>query len=151
MDMTRFVRGILWTVMGLAAFNLVLPFVAPLFGFGMGPDPAFAITSGRVYRHVIPNLIVVGGALLMLTSGARSTRIVGGIAAIVAGGWVAVGPHVLAVESGSQLIRRITYHSATGIALAGLAGVALGALIAARRVDLRGETSDRSMSEKIGV
>ncbi len=149
--MTRFVRGILWTVMGLAAFNLVLPFVAPLFDFGMGPDPAFAVTSGRVYRHVIPNLIVIGGALLMLTSEARSTRIVGGIAAILAGGWVAVGPHVLAVESGSQLIRRITYHSATGIALAGLAGVALGALIAARSVDRRGEPSDRSMSEKIGV
>lgn len=149
--MTRFVRGILWTVMGLAAFNLMLPFIAPLFGFGMGPDPAFAITSSRVYRHVIPNLIVIGGALLMLTSGARSTRIVGGIAAIVAGGWVAVAPHVLAVESLSQLVRRLTYHSVTGVLLAGLAGVALGALIAARSVDLRGETSDRSESERIGV
>ena len=149
--MTRFVRGILWTVMGLAAFNLMLPFIAPLFGFGMGPDPAFAITSSRVYRHVIPNLIVIGGAFLMLTSGTRSTRIVGGIAAIVAGGWVAVAPHVLAVESLSQLVRRLTYHSVTGVLIAGLAGVALGALIAARSVDLRGETSDRSESERIGV
>ena len=149
--MTRLVRGILWTVIVLAAVNLVLPFVGPLFSFGMGPDPAFAITSSRVMRHVIPDLVVIIGAWLMLSSGTRSTRIFGGIAAIVAGGWVAVGPHVLAVESASQLIRRITYHSATGVVLAGLAGVALGAVIATRKVHIRGETSDRPVSEKITV
>ena len=151
MDMTRLMRGILWTVMGLAAVNLLLPFVGPLFGFGMGPDPAFAITASRVTRHVIPDLIVITGAWLMLSGGTRSTRIIGGIAAILAGGWVAVGPHVLAAESVGQLVRRITYHSATGVVLAGLAGVALGALIATRTVDFRGETSDGSVSEKISV
>jgi hypothetical protein len=137
--------------MGLAAFNLLLPFIGPAFDFGMGPDPAFTITSGRIVRHVIPNLIVIIGAWLMLRSEARSTRIMGGIAAILAGGWVAVGPHVLAVESASQLVRRLTYHSATGVVIAGLAGVALGALLATYTLDSRGETSGRSESETIGV
>ncbi len=148
--MTRFVGGILWTVIGLAAVNLILPFVGPAIGFGMGSDPAFAVTEARVVRHVIPDLVVILGALLMLYSGSRAVRVGGGIAAILAGGWIAVGPHVLQVESASQLIRRLTYHSLTGVILTGLAGVALGALIASRVYDLRGEVA-REESRRVGV
>ncbi|CAN5838546.1 hypothetical protein BH23ACT4_BH23ACT4_16580 [soil metagenome] len=147
--MSKFTRGVLWTIMGLAAVNLVLPFVGPGIGFGMGPDPAFTITSGRVIRHVIPDLIVIVGAWLMLMSQARSTRVAGGIAAILAGGWVGVGPHVLGVESVGQFLRRITYHSLTGVLLAGLAGVALGAIIATS-IAQRDPSSDR-IDEPIGV
>lgn len=148
--MTRSVRGILWTVMGLAAVNLILPFVGPAIGFGMGPDPAFAITEARVVRHVIPDLIVIAGAWLMLAGGSRALRVGGGIAAILAGGWIAAGPHVLQVETASQLVRRLTYHSLTGVILTGLAGVALGAFIASRVYDLRGEVS-REESRRVGV
>lgn len=149
--MTRAVRGILWTVMGLAAVNLILPFVGPAIGFGMGPDPAFAITSARVTRHVIPDLIVIGGAWLMLSGGTTAARFWGGLAAILAGGWVAVGPHVLQVESVSQLFRRITYHSLTGVVLTGLAGIALGMLIASRGADTPAETSSQPDAERIGT
>ncbi|HZD22066.1 MAG TPA: hypothetical protein VE569_01470 [Acidimicrobiia bacterium] len=92
--LTKGIRVILWTLAGLAA--AILPFVGPAIGFGMGPDPAFTITSGRISRHLIPDLVVIGGALLMLDSSSAAARSRwGGLAAILAGGGVAVGPHVL--------------------------------------------------------
>lgn len=149
--MTGAVRGILWTVIVLAGINLVLPFIGPAIGFGMGPDPAFAITTSRVTRHVIPDLVVIVGAWLMLRATSATALYWGGLAAILAAGWVAVGPHVLAVESVSQLFRRITYHSLTGVILTGLAGIALGMLIAGRKAGMGVKSPTAVDSEKLGV
>lgn len=119
-----------WIIVALGAFGFILPFVGPLFNFGMGPDPAFAVTSRRVVRHVIPGIPVILGGL-MLMSASRQTRIWGGVLAVLGGAWLGVGPFLLQTESAFQLFRRFVYHPGTGLAIVVAASYALGRLHAA--------------------
>lgn len=129
-----------WLI-AIAIFNILLPFVGPAVGFGMGPDPAFAITSGRIIRHVIPGAAILVGAWLMLQGESKART--GATLALLGGAWVAIGPFMLQVESLSQFIRRTVYHSGTGLLLFALAAYGLGRLAASR-----GTTKDELESER---
>lgn len=135
------IRGIAWWLIGLGAFAFLIPFVGPLFGFGMGPDPAFAITEARVVRHVIPGTaVMLGGWMLLGRSG--GLRLAGGVVALLGAAWQAVGPFMLDTEGASQFIRRSVYHSGTGLVLFFLAAFALGVL-AGRKVLSPDQSGDR--------
>lgn len=141
-------RGIAWWLIGLGAFAFLIPFVGPLFGFGMGPDPAFAVTEARVVRHVIPGTaVILGGAMLLGRSG--SLHLAGGVLALVGAAWQAVGPFMLDTEGVSQFIRRAVYHSGTGLVLFFLAAFVLG-MMAGRRSPGREEIGDRH-PERVGA
>ena len=128
-------RKLAWAIVALGAFGFIIPFVGPLFNFGMGPDPAFAITSARVVRHVIPGAGAIIGGLMLLSSGTGARRW-GGILAIAGSAWLAVGPFMLQTETVSQFSRRSVYHSGTGLALVILAAYALGRLSRREEADL---------------
>lgn len=136
-------RGLAWTTIVLGLVGLVIPFVGPLFNFGMGPEPAFAVTAARVIRHVIPGVAVVAGGALLL-SGASSTRRFGGWLAVFGGAWLAVIPFLLQVTSAGQLARRLVYHSGTGLVITVLATYALGYLSGARTAGRTIDVTDRN-------
>lgn len=120
-------KTLIGAVIGVAAFGIIIPFVGPLFGFGMGPAPAWAVTSGRVIRHVIPGIVVIAGAG-MLISRSRLLRRLGAALAIVAGGWFASAPFLLSSEGTLALARRLVYHTGTGFVLVVVAAYAMGRL-----------------------
>lgn len=144
------VRGLAWTIIGLGAIGFIIPFVGPLFNFGMGPDPAFVVTSGRVLRHVLPGAVVVLGGLLML-SGSEGTRRLGAAVAVFGGVWLGVYPWASDVGGVGQFIRRGVYHWGTGLAVLALASFALGRITAARMVDLRRYETRADRPSEVGV
>lgn len=122
------VAGIVLIMLGL--FAGIIPFVGPLFGFGMGPDPAWIMTTSRLVRHVIPAAaVIIGGAMLLPR--ARTFRTTGATLAILGGAWLTVAPIVLGrggegVPPLIDIVRPLAYHFATGVAVAVLAGFAAG-------------------------
>ncbi len=76
----------------LGAFGLIFPFVGPLFDFGMGPEPAWVLTTSRLVRHIIPGVAVILGGLLLFS---RTTRGLGVALAVLGGTWITVAPVVL--------------------------------------------------------
>lgn len=144
--------GVLLIVLG--GIGLVLPFAGPVFGFGMGPDPAWVVTEARVVRHVVPGLgIVVGGALLLPRS--RWSHVIGGILAVVGGVWITVAPVVLgrvvadAPPAPIDVLRPLAYHYGTGLLITALAAFGLGVAAGRRNVeravtDVTDESRDRA-------
>lgn len=126
----------------LGAFGLIIPFVGPLFDFGMGPEPAWVITMSRIIRHVIPGVAVILGGL-MLFSGGRAYRGVGVTLAILGGIWFTVAPVALGRMSEGppafiDVLRPLAYHYGTGLLITALAAFALG-WMSGRRAAGKGE------------
>ncbi len=141
-------RGIAWAIIALGTFGLVIPFVGPLFNFGMGPAPAFEVNAFRVTRHVLPGAVIIIGGLLML-SGSEGTRRAGMVASILGGAWLGVGPWAFDVGGIGQFIRRGVYHWANGLLILGLAAYALGR-VAVTTLDLRTRMTTEERTE-VGV
>lgn len=116
----------------LGAFGLIIPFVGPLFNFGMGPDPAWVLTQSRLLRHVIPGIAVIAGGGLLLATDATIRRW-GGMLAVLGGGVLAAAPLIFGNDSPLQFARRFVYHWGTGLTLVALAGFMLGRLSARTR------------------
>ncbi len=129
----------------LAAFGIIIPFVGPLFGFGMGPEPAWVITESRLVRHVIPGAAIILGAI-MLFPRARASRGVG-IALVLLGGiWITVAPAVLGPVTGGipalvDILRPLAYHYGTGLLITALAAFALGRMSKVRKTEQAEKTS----------
>ncbi len=116
----------------LGAFGLIIPFVGPLFDFGMGPEPAWVLTTSRLVRHVLPGVAVILGGL-MLFSRAHASRVLGVTLVLVGGAWMTVAPVVLGRVTGEpppliDVLRPLAYHYGTGLMITTLAAFALGRL-----------------------
>lgn len=143
----------------LGAFGLIIPFIGPLFGFGMGPDPAWAWTTQRFVRHVIPGAAVIVGGVLLLP-GYRSSRGLGATLALLGGVWFVLTPIVLGRGGEPQpalidILRPTVYHFGLGTIIAALAGFGIGRWTA-RSAEDRGEPyrtgdfrSERATGERI--
>lgn len=124
----------------LGAIGLLLPFVGPLFGFGMGPDPAWVLTEARLIRHVIPAVAIIAGGVLLLPR-SRSSHVLGAVFAVVGGVWVTVAPVVLGrvVDDTPpaliDVLRPLAYHFGTGVLVTALAAFALGVAAGRRNVE----------------
>ncbi len=134
-------RRVAWGIVGLGAAAFVIPFVGPLFNFGMGPDSAFTVTSSRVLRHVLPGTVVVVGGMALL-SGTSFGRRTGGLLALIGAVWLAVYPWASNVDGATQFIKRGVYHWGTGIVLVILATYALTRMASAKE-----QLSEQAKSE----
>lgn len=123
--------GIAGWIIALGALGLIIPFVGPLFNFGMGPEPAFVLTTSRLLRHVLPGVAIIAGGGLLLARSASAQRL-GGVLAVIGGGVLAAAPLIFGNDSALQFARRFVYHWGTGVALVVLAAYALGRIGAAR-------------------
>ncbi len=124
--------GVLLVLLGV--FGVVIPFVGPLFDFGMGPEPAWTVTTARLVRHVVPGVAVILGGLMLLFPGARASRALGVSLALLGGIWLTVAPVVLGrIPEGMpaliDVLRPLAYHYGTGLLItAALGAFALGRL-----------------------
>ncbi len=131
----------------LGLFVGIIPFVGPLFDFGMGPEPAWVMTLSRFVRHVLPAAaIVIGGVMLMPR--ARSWRATGATLAMLGGIWVTIAPIVLGrggegVPALIDIVRPLVYHFGTGVIIAILAGYAAGLLPGRDRAETAPARADR--------
>lgn len=132
----------------LGLFVGIIPFVGPLFDFGMGPEPAWVMTMSRFVRHVVPAAaIVIGGFMLMPR--ARSWRAAGATAAMLGAIWVTIAPIVLGrggegVPALIDIVRPLVYHFGTGVIIAILAGYAAGLLPRRKRTESPTGRAERS-------
>jgi hypothetical protein len=141
----------------LGAFGLIIPFIGPLFGFGMGSEPAWVVTTSRLVDHVVPGVAVILGGL-MLFPHVRASRWVGATLALLGGVWLTVAPIVLGGMpastmsgmpghmggmSGSpaliDILRPLVYHYGTGLLIIALAVFVLGRMLGVQAIE-RAET-----------
>lgn len=120
----------------LGLFVGIIPFVGPLFDFGMGPEPGWVTTTSRFVRHVIPAAAIVIGAFMLMPR-ARSWRTAGASLAVLGAIWLTIAPIVLGrpgegVPALIDIMRPLVYHFGTGVIIATLAGYAAGRLLPRR-------------------
>ena len=137
------VTGVL--IIAIGVFATIIPFIGPLFGFGMGPDPQpWVLTTPRIVRHLIPGIAAIVGGIMLLPR-MRASRSVGATLAVLAGIWLTIAPVVLGrVAAGPpavvDILRPLAYHYGVGVLIAGLGGFALGR-VSGRRAAEADETS----------
>ncbi len=146
--------GLLILILG--AWGGLVPFIGHYFNFAMGPDKAWAWTSGRGWLSVLPGGVAVLGGLILMGAGPRLSGKVGALMALAAGIWFAVGPDVSllwnsagaqGVAHGSKTVRvleMLAYHTALGSVMAALAGYALPGFIRRRAVAAEPAAADRT-------
>lgn len=120
-------------------WGALVPFVGPLFGYGMGTSPAWQWSESHLTLHLAPGVAAVVGAALMLR-GRRTRQLPGAALAVLGGAWFVIAPtlHPLwAAASGmggmggstwSGVLSGLGYHYGTGAVITVAAAYALGAL-----------------------
>ena len=71
-----FASGLLLVLLGL--WGGLVPFIGPYFHLTIGPDRAWAYTSGRLWLSIIPAAASVLGGLMLMYSANRATGTFGG-------------------------------------------------------------------------
>jgi hypothetical protein len=127
---------------GFAIFLLgiwggLIPFVGPYFNFTLGPDRAWAWTSGRLWLDVVPAVVAVIGGLMLMGSGPRANGRLGALLALLAGIWFAIGPDlsVLWNHAGAagvahggatrRGLETLSFHHGLGVLIAALGAFSL--------------------------
>jgi hypothetical protein len=134
---TGAVSGVLIVVLGTWA--ALIPFVGPYFDYSFGTNVTWHFTTDRLWLDILPGALAVLGGLLLIVAGTRPAGIFGGWLAMVAGGWLIVGPSVsLTWESGTgpigrplfgstrQMLELVGYFYGVGALIVALSAFAIG-------------------------
>jgi hypothetical protein len=126
----------------LGAWGALIPFVGPYFNYSYSPDSAWHWSTGRLWLNVLPGVVAMIGGLMLMGSIRRGSAGLGGWLALCAGVWFACGPAVSTLwnhgvpQTGVLLHSRVVrmleqlgWHSALGVAIVALAGMAIGRLV----------------------
>lgn len=127
--------GVLLIIIGAA--SLILPFAGPAIGVELGDAGAWVLTNERVVGHVLPAAAVIIGGIMLLP-GVRASRVVGGFIAMLGAIWLTISPAVYGsplqlpagegqIDEPTQIAQLLVYHFGTGLFLAILAALAIGA------------------------
>jgi len=150
----RTMRGVGLAIVLVGIWGGLIPFVGPVFGYTMGDVGAFVWTEGRATLHLAPALAAIAGGLLLARRTGQSGRGVGAVLALGGGAWFVIAPslHPLWAPSGdaaggmamgqagmsmggsalADALSALGYHYGPGALIIGLAGLALGLLLAGR-------------------
>jgi hypothetical protein len=134
---TGAVSGVLIVLLG--AWAALIPFVGPYFDYSFGTNATWHYTSDRLWLDILPGALAVLGGMLLILAGTRPAGIFGGWLALVAGGWLVVGPPVsLTWESGTgpigrplfgstrQMLELVGYFYGAGALIVALSAFAVG-------------------------
>ncbi|HEV7529251.1 MAG TPA: hypothetical protein VGO29_10180 [Solirubrobacteraceae bacterium] len=102
---TGAVSGLLIVLLG--TWVALIPFVGPYFDYSFGTNATWHYTTDRLWLDILPGALAVLGGMLLIAARTRPAGILGGWLAMVAGGWLVIGPPVsLTWESGPGPIGR---------------------------------------------
>jgi hypothetical protein len=137
--------GILVIVLG--AWGARIPFIGPYFHYAFGSYSSWQFATNRFWLDILPGAVAVLGGFLMLTSSSRAGGLLGGWLAVAAGVWFAIGPtvslwrHAVGNPIGAPMgghirqgLEQLGYFYALGVAIATLAGFAMGRFVSRPRV-----------------
>ncbi|XRQ02717.1 hypothetical protein ACN3XK_39680 [Actinomadura welshii] len=128
--------GTLLVLLGL--WGGLLPFAGPYFGFGFAPDDTWVYDTDRLQLSIAPAAATVLGGLIVLAAANRALAMIGGWLAALGGAWFAVGHTVaglwdaggvgapLGTGEGQRIAEQLAGFTGLGVAIALLAGLALG-------------------------
>ncbi|WUH96231.1 hypothetical protein OHR68_21845 [Spirillospora sp. NBC_00431] len=130
------ISGVLLVLLGI--WGGLLPFVGPYFDFGFAPDDAWVYDTDRLQLVIAPAVAVVLGGLIVLAAANRAFAMFGAWIAALGGAWFVVGTSVatlwdvdgigapLGSGEGQRLAEQLSGFTGLGVAVAFLAGLALG-------------------------
>jgi hypothetical protein len=124
-------------LMVLGAWGALIPFIGHSFGFGYTPDNTWTWTAARGSLEVLPGAVAFLSGLAITASAHRVTATVAAWLAVAAGAWFVLGNVVspwwsagfIGTPTGSTdraVWEQIAMFDGLGVAIAGLAGIALG-------------------------
>lgn len=146
------ILGLLTLLIGI--WGGIVPFAGPDFGFYMGAHTAaWTWNASHAELHVGPAVAAAVGGLMMAVGVRRPMQSIGALLAIIGGVWFVIGPSIYPVwagagmmgmhsmhmmgaptqSTGMRALEAVGYHYGTGAAIAVLASVAFGLLLATAR------------------
>ncbi|MCL2394597.1 MAG: hypothetical protein FWC87_07915 [Acidimicrobiaceae bacterium] len=141
----------------LGAWAGIVAFVGPAFGYEATATSTWQWTTANWLLHLIPGAmaLVAGLGILAWTTDwgslrARGVLAIAALLAIVAGGWLVIGPALWpwfqsspaygpAADAGTSFLHQVGANLGPGLLLAMLGGMALKTALAARRMAGGGE------------
>ena len=131
--------GVLLILLG--AWGGLIPFIGPYFHYAYTPPSAWSYTSGRLWLEILPAAGAVAGGLILLASSSRPAALFGAWLAAISGAWFVLGSVIGPIWSGHQVsagmpvggaitrsLEQIGFFTGLGLAVAFVAGLALGRL-----------------------
>ncbi len=85
-------HGLVLVILGI--WGALVPFVAPYFDFGFGPDKTWFWENSRLWMNVLPGAAVVLGGLVLMGMADRISLAAGAWLAMLGGAWFVVGPQL---------------------------------------------------------
>ena len=152
--------GVIVLILGI--WGALVPFVGPIFGYGMGGTAAWTWSESHVTLHLLPGLAAIAGAVLLLR-GRSVAQYLGATLAMAGGIWFVIAPTLHPLWAGSSMgamrmggselssaLSGLGYHYGTGTLIAVFAAYALGSLSASasRRAPGVGK-DDRADSHRV--
>jgi hypothetical protein len=142
---TGAVSGLLIVLLGTWA--ALIPFVGPYFDYSFGTNATWHYTTNRLWLDILPGALAVLGGLMLIVARTRRAGIVGGWLAVLAGGWLVVGPAVsLTWESSTapigrplfgstrQMLELVGYFYGAGALIVALSAFAAGRFVSRPRL-----------------
>ncbi len=130
-------HGLLLVILGL--WGALVPFIAPYFDFGFGPDRTWFWQNSRLWMNVLPGAAVVLGGLVLMGMAGRVSLAVGAWLAVLGGAWFVVGPqlsrlwnHGVSLSgvpmggSTQQVLEYIAFYVGLGAVILAVGAMALG-------------------------
>ncbi len=143
--------GVLLILLG--AWGGLIAFIGPYFHYAYTPTSAWSYTSGRLWLEILPAAGAVAGGLILVASASRPAALFGAWLAAISGAWFAVGGLIGPIWRGHQLsagtpvggaiarsLEQIGFFTGLGLAIAFVAGLALGRLTVIAARDTRAAT-----------
>jgi MFS family permease len=131
--------GVLLILLG--AWGGLIAFIGPYFHYAYTPTSAWSYTSGRFWLEIVPAAGAVAGGLILLASSSRPAAMFGAWLAAISGAWFALGSLIGPIWRGHQVsagtpvggavarsLEQIGFFTGLGLAIAFVAGLALGRL-----------------------
>lgn len=84
--------GIVVALLGL--WGALIPLIGPYFNFGFSPNSTWHFTTDRVWLTILPGALAFVAGILLIFAHRRSTGLMAGWMAVIAGAWFVVGPAV---------------------------------------------------------
>jgi hypothetical protein len=131
----------------LGVWGALIPFVGPYFNFSYSPDKTWHWSTGRLWLDVLPGVVAAIAGFMLMGAGRRGSAGVAAWLALCAGVWFVCGPTVSQLwnhgvpQTGvplharfTRVLEQLAFYQGIGVAIAALAGAALGRLVPYRQV-----------------